>query len=237
MSNKANERRRVENCGQDPLFKESSKAIYDADIAAYRKNGITVKVIQENVRRTYFETDEALREMKGQWPDQKGPVCRPGCHLCCSIYVDVSLPEIIHLVSVIKRLPNVEEIKARVAQAAKDIAGLDLDQRARKRIYCPLLTNCMCEVYDNRPFSCRAWNSGDYQACETASNNVPIEGVQWCLYSGAGAGTQRAFISAVQQRDWQLVEMIYALDVGLNGKGNAVADLLLQGINRFGEPK
>jgi Fe-S-cluster containining protein len=97
--------------------------------------------------------------------------CRKGCHFCCHLPVETTVPQILVIADHLKRtLPSSEiqdlrkrmdEYEARVAQHPSG-KGLAL---------CPLNLDGACSVYEVRPTICRSFNSTDAGACERALAN------------------------------------------------------------------
>jgi hypothetical protein len=92
--------------------------------------------------------------------------CSPGCKACCYQGVEVSIPEAI-LVALQVADPA-DPRRAAILETAAKVDGLELVDRVRSRLPCPLLVDNKCSVYEDRPLLCRATLSpcaaGCYQA-------------------------------------------------------------------------
>lgn len=92
--------------------------------------------------------------------------CKAGCAWCCYQNVEVTIPEAI-LIAAHLAGPD-DPRRARVAEAAASLAGLDADARRRTGKPCPLLVDNRCSVYEDRPLMCRGLMAADGEACRRA---------------------------------------------------------------------
>ncbi len=121
------------------------------------------------------DAEKGARETSDRIPSVRRllPVCKEGCSYCCHQVVFASAPEILRIADHVKSTRSAEqvaELAARVEAAAERVRTLDLAERAAARVPCPLLDTATgaCGVYPVRPISCRAYHSGDVEACRAA---------------------------------------------------------------------
>ncbi len=99
--------------------------------------------------------------------------CKTGCHYCCYLQADVTVPEVLHVASYISENfseTEMESLKTRVHTAHGRVRGLNEYERLFSRIPCPLLTQGKCSVYEARPLVCRGYNSFSWVACAQELN-------------------------------------------------------------------
>ena len=77
-------------------------------------------------------------------------VCRAGCSGCCHHHLSVFPVEAEHARAAIEALPG--PTRARVEEQAREVIKLEAQG---KPVYCPLLIDDRCSIYDSRPLICR----------------------------------------------------------------------------------
>lgn len=102
--------------------------------------------------------------------------CRAGCNYCCHQVVSARAPEIFLLARAIRALPaaDADRLSARIADMAAATAGMDVAERHRRNLACPILEDGRCRLYADRPLACRAFASTDVEACARAFAHEPI---------------------------------------------------------------
>lgn len=128
--------------------------------------------------------------MKGTWPPPKLELaCRKGCALCCHLNVSTSSFETKMITDAIDKLDD--DVKTKVVERAEEKwerskkfheAG-DEDGACSIRHRCPLLGDDNgCLIYEDRPLSCRAFNSVSLKKCEEgAVEGSHVEMQQWAF--------------------------------------------------------
>lgn len=144
--------------------------------------------------------------------------CRKGCNWCCTFKVALSIPEAFYIAEYLKdSLPAEDfvELKKKISQTAQQVAGMSDKERKISRIFCPLLVNESCSVYNARPITCRGYNSSDEAACKRNhfsryDTNVPyklrIKEYTYTVFYGINDGAK---LSGLQSNS---VELIGALN-------------------------
>lgn len=148
--------------------------------------------------------------------------CRAGCSYCCHMRVLVTPFEVIALADYIRHSfseNQIQELKKRISKADSITHGLPDEEHGNAGVWCPLLVEDKCSVYEARPLECRGYVSMDVNECKkTFKNylewNVPIYFPQYSIYKNIQAG----LISALQNDGYQfeLLELISALKVALD---------------------
>jgi Fe-S-cluster containining protein len=141
--------------------------------------------------------DEAAEEASAALPEtaRMVPACKAGCAYCCYGTVFASAPEVLRIASHLTTCRPREEVARlaeELAKTAERIAGMTQEERQAARVPCPLLDvpTGRCTVYEVRPFSCRAYNSGDAAACQRAferGDTNPVLPVNPLLFRGRHA--------------------------------------------------
>lgn len=157
-------------------FIEVEAKIALALIDEARAAGATAREIVASVADTATEDAElGARQVSDQIPSTRRllPVCKEGCSYCCHQVVFASAPEILRIADHLRSTRSPEELeslRARASENAARVKDLDLEQRAASPTPCPLLDEKTgaCGVYPVRPIACRAYHSGDVEACRTA---------------------------------------------------------------------
>ena len=97
---------------------------------------------------------------------QQAIACRKGCSFCCHLAVEVTVLE---AVAVWRRASASPQLTAAILETASQSANVPAMERWRKKVPCPMLgPDGACQVYEDRPGSCRAYVSVDVAACERA---------------------------------------------------------------------
>lgn len=162
----------------------------------------------------------AVRRVNGA---PKPTACGSGCTYCCHLQVEISVPELVSLVSYIDEnfsLAEIEALKARVDEAERQTRGLNSYERLFARVRCPLLSDGQCSVYPARPLVCRGYNSYNWAICAQDLSYprswrlVPHDAAQKNIYSdvleGVSSGLKEEGLSS------ELLELIAALRIALD---------------------
>ena len=116
-------------------------------------------LMEAEVESAYAATDSARRL-------KESVACRKGCAFCCHMAVEVTALEAI---LVWRRALASPVLVAAVKASAPATANVAAAERWRRKMPCPMLgDDGACQVYEDRPGSCRAFASTDAQRCETA---------------------------------------------------------------------
>ena len=91
--------------------------------------------------------------------------CKSGCAWCCHQNVEVTIPEAILIAA---HIAADDPRRAKIAEAAATLGGLDDGARRRAGKPCPLLVENRCSVYDDRPLMCRGMMAADAEGCRNA---------------------------------------------------------------------
>jgi len=162
----------------------------------------------------------AVRRVKGA---PKPTACRAGCNYCCHLQVEISVPELLSLVSHITEnfsQEEIESLKARVYEAERQTRGMNSYERLFARVLCPLLSDGQCSVYPARPLVCRGYNSYNWAICAQdlkyprSWRLIPHDSAQKNIYSdvleGLSTGLKEEGLSS------ELLELIAALRIALD---------------------
>lgn len=174
--------------------------------------------MQEFSETTLFMAQIPLMEN----PTEPRPACRAGCHWCCHVRVMVSPVEVIRIINFLKKKLSsgeIDELHARIVEVDKLTRGMNDEDRASTRLFCPLLQNKRCSVYPVRPMSCQGHYSMDADKCQQDYENpdeeilVPFYAFSTMVHSATLAGIAKGF------DDFGLesypVELVAALRIGL----------------------
>lgn len=173
--------------GLRPFIEVEAKMTLEV-LAEGRASGAPAREVVAAVADAATEDAElGARETSDRIPSTKRllPVCKEGCSYCCHQVVFASAPEILRIADHLRATRSPEalaELAARAARTAEEVRALDLDARAQAKTACPLLDTATggCGVYPVRPIACRAYHSGDVEACKRAfdrgeaSPTIPI---------------------------------------------------------------
>ncbi len=104
--------------------------------------------------------------------------CRSGCSHCCCLFVCVTPGEGELIAKDIKKLPSkmYDRVVSRLKRNA-EIEAEGIDEYTRKKAWCAFLDRDtkQCVIYNNRPLSCRNYNSEDVEMCKAAVGNLDGE--------------------------------------------------------------
>jgi Fe-S-cluster containining protein len=160
--------------GLRPFIEVEAKIARDT-IAEGRVNGASAKDIVAAIAETAEnDAESGARELSERLPTRHLPIaCAPGCASCCYTNVHASTAEVLRIASFVKEKLGSEELatlRARAERTAKVIEPLDIVDRAKAKVACPLLDEASgaCTVYEVRPIACRAYHSGDAALCKRA---------------------------------------------------------------------
>lgn len=100
--------------------------------------------------------------------------CKPGCHYCCHLAVEVQPQEAFALAEWLRRHRSAEELAAVIARLRSNVAETRRLGAARKQanIACALLADDgACTAYEARPAACRRMHSLDVEPCRASHAN------------------------------------------------------------------
>lgn len=100
-------------------------------------------------------------------PPERPIACAIGCSHCCLVNVRATPPEVIRIAAHVRQHFSAAEIAALKRRLDEAIARSGDSDSARlgASIYCPLLVEHRCTVYEVRPMKCRGVESFDAEAC------------------------------------------------------------------------
>ncbi|MSQ44428.1 MAG: hypothetical protein EXR45_09545 [Chloroflexi bacterium] len=100
-------------------------------------------------------------------PGEVSP-CMLGCSSCCYLPVNVTVPEVVQALGAARTVIDPAQLGKRVETASANTRGLDISDRLRARVACPLLDGLgSCMIYTSRPAYCRAYNArSSRDACD-----------------------------------------------------------------------
>jgi len=121
--------------------------------------------------------------------DQPQYACRKGCSWCCHQNVTVTVPELLHILAYIR--DGLDEtarknLKARVQDRAREIAGKTTNERFDGHIACGFLDGDICSIHKARPLQCRGGFSEDESYCKSLLENR--EATQQSVKNGDATG-------------------------------------------------
>ena len=162
----------------------------------------------------------AVRQVKGP-PRPKA--CSAECSYCCHLLVEVSVPEVVSLVSFINEnftATDLEALKIRVQKTEQRIRGMNSYERLFAREPCPLLRNGKCSVYAARPLVCRGYNSYNWVTCaqdlkySRSWRLIPHDEAEKDIYSDVLDG----LVTGLKEEGLpsEPLELIAALQIALN---------------------
>lgn len=162
----------------------------------------------------------AVRQVKGP---ARSKACGAGCNYCCYLLVEVSVPEVINLVSFINekfQAAELENLKGRIRDAEHRVHGMNSYERLFAREPCPFLRNGECSVYAARPLVCRGYNSFNWAICAQDLKHsrswriIPHDEAQKNIYSDVVDG----LVTGLKEEGLpsETLELIAAMNIGLN---------------------
>lgn len=143
--------------------------------------------------------------------------CQSGCDYCCYPPVSAAVPEVANIVAyVLSQLPEEEQQRLidRVGQVYTQVNPMTGQERASTNVACPYLNQGKCSIYPVRPLSCRGFNSGSKEACQTvyeqARTDLPIPAFLPLLASAQGL--KEGLLSGLKQAGLKnpLVDLVRA---------------------------
>ena len=177
----------------------------------------------------------AMAEQLGQWSDEVAGLvreavappaplaCGPGCTYCCHLKVTLTATDALALSEHLRATlppPELARLKKRVREAHATTAGLSAEERAKKKLVCPLNgEGGLCVAFEVRPAACRGANSFDRSQCEAAferpDDDLPVHHYRPDKQNAESfmAGTQLALAEA--RLDPRPLELVAALRVAL----------------------
>lgn len=191
-------------------------------VANALRDGYTPESMQTIYRDAVALADGILaakRHVDGPPPPK---ACAAGCSYCCSLQVEISVPEVLALVAYVEATfspAEQEAFKQRLADTARLNKGLNSFQRLFARLPCPLLIDGKCSVYESRPLVCRGYTSPSWLVCaqdfktSRSWRPIPHEEAEQDIYSnimmGVAEGLKDQGLPSPQ------MEMIAALRVAV----------------------
>lgn len=167
--------------------------------------------------------------------------CQSGCDYCCYPPVSAAVPEVANIVAyVCSQLPEAEQQRLidRVGQVYAQVNPMSGSQRSSTNVACPYLAQGKCSIYPVRPLSCRGFNSGSKEACQTvyqqARTDLPIPAFLPMLASAQGL--KEGLLSGLQQAGLKtpLVDLVRASQK-LFGDLEGNLDRWLEGVDVFAD--
>ncbi|WP_299981785.1 YkgJ family cysteine cluster protein [Desulfobacula sp.] len=180
----------------------------------------TILVATQAVMVFVQEMIEQL-EASGQSPAVS---CGSGCSFCCHSLIKVIPAEALLIESFIRHHfidSDIQVLKKKIYDYQILVDGKSLKKRVliKDQTPCIFLKNSICRIYPVRPFICRAWNSLDRSACQSAfrsaNHNAEIE-----------ASPVRNFIFGTAREIFQEMDSQMALETGLYKIPGAILDCL-----------
>jgi len=148
--------------------------------------------------------------------------CKAGCSYCCSIFTEVSVPEVLVVAGYILQTFSSEERErtTKAIDAYVDASrGLDREQLLMLNRPCPLLHENQCSVYPHRPLCCQRWHSRDAERCRTYAENpvleetVQLDTIAMFVHTAVETGLTVALLD--RKLPWKAVKFIEALKIAL----------------------
>lgn len=128
--------------------------------------------------------DQVTADIMAQQPPPKPLACKAGCGYCCRGFeVHVSPLETFSIAETIAQTQEAQTIVGlvhRLLECQENKERHDPNEVPRANFECPLLQAEACQIYALRPFTCRAFNAYDAQACKRRK----IEGDETAIIQG-----------------------------------------------------
>jgi hypothetical protein len=132
------------------------------------RRGLTKENLTEMLGSTISLAEGIIAAVRQVHGPPKHEACKMGCDYCCYLEVNVSVPEVIRLVSFIRENFSQEEVRSlvkRLGMAECVVHDMNSFARLFAKVPCPLLKDGKCSVYEARPLVCRGYNSHSWVAC------------------------------------------------------------------------
>jgi len=171
-------------------------------------------------------TDQVYRQadtLVAQSPQRAAQACAAGCCFCCSLPVDMTVPEALRIVAYVQAaLPPALAalLRQRLASTAAQLHGLSFEEHAQARIPCALLVDGRCTVYAVRPLACRAWTSASRDCCEAVFHGDPVTMLPpldtwtydavWSVARGLAAGVTQARLDGTTYELHSILHHLFA---------------------------
>jgi Fe-S-cluster containining protein len=151
---------------QDDNFNANAQRVYDEIKPQWSKIIGPARSKARGVRFARLVIDDAHAYVRKEGGE---PACKKGCAWCCYITA-MTMPVEADMIAAKLTDPVVIERVHAVAKVRENASPTDVFQ---SRIPCPLLDldTLSCMVYEDRPLSCRAYNSVDATICEDNAKN------------------------------------------------------------------
>lgn len=128
------------------------------------------KEIQAHGSSAALERSQARHDQRVASAKDVGTLaCRAGCTWCCYFTVDVRAVEVFRILDFVERTFTREQktrVYAEITANATAIHALDEDQRVRRTVKCPFLSDGRCSIYEARPQSCRNYHATNVAGCQ-----------------------------------------------------------------------
>jgi Fe-S-cluster containining protein len=187
------------------------------------RRGLTTENLTEMVESTIFLAEGIIATVRQVHGPPKHKACQMGCNYCCYLEVEVSVPEVLRLVSFIRQKFSREQadsLAKRLRMAAGVVQKMNDFERLFAKLPCPLLKDGNCSVYEARPLVCRGYNSYNWVPCAhelkhpRSSTTVPHDEAQRDTHSDVLDG----LIAGLKEGELysEPLELIAALHIALD---------------------
>jgi Fe-S-cluster containining protein len=111
--------------------------------------------------------------------DERSIQCSPGCGYCCHLKVSASVAEVLVIVDFLKNNQMVDlgmEPISSIHATSTPRSGQDDGWWVENAVPCIFLDTekFICNIYEVRPFSCRAYHSLDLEQCRNGYSNRAV---------------------------------------------------------------
>jgi Fe-S-cluster containining protein len=181
------------------------------------------EIRSEGAQRAFENSQQRHDTRIASAPDVGTLACRAGCTWCCYFSVDVRAVEIFSILDFVERTLTVEEktrIYAEVSANAATLGNLDENERMRRNVKCPFLSEGRCSIYTARPQTCRNYHATNVAGCQQSyedPDNLDIDPdfAPW-VYQ-AGTAHVDAFSTAMRDAGYDIsaYELNCALDAAI----------------------
>lgn len=179
-----------------------AKVIQHVVVSIARNNRVYTPRFLASIKSLYGEAEAAHLEIKGLIPDSKMEqyrvVCREGCSHCCGLTVNVAIPELYLIFEYLRSTRSEEELKELAQDLKAYVTAMEESNSVTEKlkIKCSFLKGDKCSIYEQRPMSCRAWNSRSVSHCieylEDQEVDIPSSALHYTPYNVFRQGIQRA---------------------------------------------